>query len=60
MYPPAPNRVSNSLPEVVLLSIIPIIPINTGDNLLHIAIAASGIAIGLASPAVGTRHTATA
>ena len=40
--------------------LLSIIPINTADNLLHIAIAVSGIAIGLASPAVGTRHTATA
>jgi len=31
--------------------LLSIIPINTGDNLLHLAIAVSGIAIGLASPA---------
>jgi len=31
--------------------LLSIIPINTADNLLHIAIAATGIGIGLASPA---------
>jgi hypothetical protein len=31
--------------------LLSIIPINTADNLLHLAIAVSGIAIGLASPA---------
>jgi hypothetical protein len=42
--------------------LLSIIPINTADNLLHIAIAVSGIAIGLASPAAGGagRRTATA
>jgi hypothetical protein len=39
--------------------LLSIIPINTADNLLHIAIAASGIAVGLASPATGgTRRAA--
>ena len=42
--------------------LLSIIPINTADNLLHLAIAASGIAIGLSSPATGAapRRTATA
>jgi len=42
--------------------LLSIIPINTADNLLHLAIAVSGIAIGLASPATGgaPRHAATA
>jgi len=40
--------------------LLSIIPINTADNLLHLAIAASGIAIGLASPSTGARRTATA
>lgn len=39
--------------------LLSIIPINTADNLLHLAIAVSGIAIGLASPAAsGTRRAA--
>jgi uncharacterized protein DUF4383 len=42
--------------------LLSIIPINTADNLLHLAIAASGIAVGLSSPATGgaPRRTATA
>ena len=42
--------------------LLSIIPINTADNLLHLAIAASGIAVGLASPAgrATTRRTVTA
>ena len=41
--------------------LLSIIPINTADNLLHVAIAVSGIAIGLASPATGgARRTAAA
>jgi hypothetical protein len=32
--------------------LLSIIPINTADNLLHLVIAVTGIAIGLASPAV--------
>ncbi len=40
--------------------LLQIIPINTADNLLHLAIAVSGIAIGLASPAASPRRTATA
>jgi len=31
--------------------LLSIIPINTADNLLHLAIAVTGIAVGLASPA---------
>ena len=31
--------------------LLSLIPINTADNLLHLAVAVSGIAIGLASPA---------
>ena len=38
--------------------LLSIIPINTADNLLHLAIAVSGIAIGLSSPAVAPRHAA--
>lgn len=40
--------------------LLSLIPINTADNLLHLAIAVSGIAIGLASPAAGSRRVATA
>ena len=42
--------------------LLSIIPINTADNLLHLAIAATGIAVGLASPTTGgaSRRTATA
>ena len=40
--------------------LLSIIPINTADNLLHIAIALTGIGVGLASPAGGMRRTATA
>jgi hypothetical protein len=40
--------------------LLSIIPINTADNLLHLAIAVSGIAIGLSSPVVAPRRTATA
>ena len=42
--------------------LLSIIPINTADNLLHLAVAASGIAVGLASPAgrATTRRTVTA
>jgi len=39
--------------------LLQIIPINTADNVLHLAIALTGIAVGLASP-VGTRRTARA
>ncbi len=40
--------------------LLSIIPINTADNLLHLAIAVSGIAIGMASPATGgARRAAT-
>ncbi|MDP8966979.1 MAG: DUF4383 domain-containing protein [Actinomycetota bacterium] len=40
--------------------LLSIIPINTADNLLHLVIAVTGIAIGLASPAADTRRPATA
>lgn len=41
--------------------LLSIIPINTADNLLHLAIAVTGIAIGLRSPAIsGPRRAATA
>ena len=40
--------------------LLSIIPINTADNLLHLAIAVTGIAIGLASPAGTSRRVATA
>lgn len=40
--------------------LLSIIPINTADNLLHLVIAASGIAVGLASPADASRRPATA
>ncbi len=33
--------------------LLSIIPINTADNLLHLAIAVTGIAVGLASPTTG-------
>lgn len=39
--------------------LLSIIPINTADNLLHLVIAVTGIAIGLASP-TGVRRTAVA
>lgn len=40
--------------------LLSIIPINTADNLLHLVIAVSGIAVGLASPSTGSRRVATA
>ena len=40
--------------------LLSIIPINTADNLLHLAIAVTGIAIGLASPAANLRRPVTA
>ena len=40
--------------------LLSIIPINTADNLLHVAIAVSGIAIGLSSPATAPRRTVAA
>jgi hypothetical protein len=40
--------------------LLSLIPINTADNLLHLAIAVSGIAVGLASPAETGRRTAVA
>ena len=41
--------------------LLSIIPINTADNLLHLAIAVTGIAVGLASPArTTTRRPVTA
>jgi uncharacterized protein DUF4383 len=40
--------------------VIGLIPVDTADNILHLAIAALGIGAGLASPAVPTRGTQTA
>ena len=40
--------------------LLSIIPINTADNVLHLAIAVTGIGIGLSSPAVAPRRTAVA
>jgi Domain of unknown function (DUF4383) len=40
--------------------LLSLIPINTADNLLHLAIAVTGIAVGLASPAGGARRAVTA
>ena len=40
--------------------LLSIIPINTADNLLHLAIAVTGIAIGLSSPATAPRRTVAA
>jgi len=40
--------------------LLSLIPINTADNLLHLVIAATGIAIGLSSPAAGVRRQAVA
>ncbi len=40
--------------------LLSIIPINTADNLLHLAIAVTGIGVGLASPVGGSRRVATA
>jgi hypothetical protein len=40
--------------------LLSIIPINTADNLLHLVIAVTGIAIGLSSPAVAPRRAVTA
>jgi hypothetical protein len=40
--------------------LLSIIPINTADNLLHLVIAVTGIAVGLASPAGAARRAVTA
>ena len=40
--------------------LLSIIPINTADNVLHLAIAVTGIAIGLSSPAAAPRRAVTA
>ena len=40
--------------------VISLIPVNTADNFLHLAIAAAGIAAGLASPSHVRARTATA
>ncbi|MEY2513341.1 MAG: hypothetical protein QOJ89_699 [bacterium] len=40
--------------------LLSIIPINTADNVLHLAIAVTGIAVGLSSPAAAPRRTAAA
>ncbi|MDX6681483.1 MAG: hypothetical protein QOG94_1522 [Solirubrobacteraceae bacterium] len=40
--------------------LLSIIPINTADNVLHLAIAVAGIGIGLSSPAVAPRRAVAA
>jgi uncharacterized protein DUF4383 len=40
--------------------LLSIIPINTADNVLHLAIAVTGIAIGMSSPATAPRRTVAA
>ena len=40
--------------------LLSIIPINTADNLLHLVIGVTGIAVGLASPAGAARRAVTA
>jgi hypothetical protein len=40
--------------------LLSIIPINTADNVLHLVIAVTGIAVGLSSPAAAPRRTAAA
>jgi hypothetical protein len=40
--------------------LLSIIPINTADNVLHLAIAVTGIGIGLSSPAVAPRRAVAA
>jgi hypothetical protein len=40
--------------------LLSIIPINTADNVLHLAIAVTGIAVGLSSPATAPRRAVTA
>ncbi len=40
--------------------LLSIIPINTADNLLHLVIAVTGIAVGLASPTGAPRRAVTA
>ncbi len=40
--------------------LLSIIPINTADNILHLAVAVTGIAIGLSSPATGAARRAAA
>ena len=40
--------------------LLSIIPINTADNVLHLAVAVSGIAIGLSSASVAPRRAVTA
>ncbi len=40
--------------------LLSLIPINTADNLLHLVIAVTGIAVGLSTPAVSARRPAVA
>ena len=40
--------------------LLSLIPINTADNLLHLAVAVTGIAVGLSSPAGAVRRPVTA
>ena len=40
--------------------LLSIIPINTADNVLHLAIAVTGIAVGLSSPAAAPRRAVAA
>ena len=40
--------------------LLSIIPINTADNVLHLAVALTGIGVGLASPVATTRRPAAA
>jgi hypothetical protein len=40
--------------------LLSIIPINTADNVLHLAVALTGIGIGLVSPVTNVRRAATA
>ena len=40
--------------------LLSLIPINTADNVLHLAVALTGIGVGLASPVAGARHAVAA
>jgi hypothetical protein len=40
--------------------LLSLIPINTADNVLHLAVALTGIGVGLASPVGGARRAVTA
>jgi hypothetical protein len=41
-------------------SILSVIPVNTGDNFLHVTLGVLGVAAGLATPAVARKRTAAA